>query len=83
MLQSAKLDLPLPLLGDVHLVTSLFFDIGVYLIVVGLVLDILRSLGAEMDRHIEAAGEPGRGLAVDRGRPAVTDERGRARRWCW
>ena len=33
------------------LVTSLFFDIGVYLIVVGLVLDILRSLGAELDRQ--------------------------------
>ena len=41
-------------MGDFYLVTSLFFDIGVYLIVVGLVLDILRSLGAEMDRHIEA-----------------------------
>jgi multicomponent Na+:H+ antiporter subunit A len=34
-------------------VTSLFFDIGVYLIVVGLVLDILRSLGAELDRQVD------------------------------
>ena len=33
------------------LVTSLFFDCGVYLIVVGLVLDVLRSLGAELDRQ--------------------------------
>ena len=41
----------LPVLGDVHLVTSLFFDIGVYLVVVGLVLDMLRSLGAELDRQ--------------------------------
>jgi multicomponent Na+:H+ antiporter subunit A len=32
-------------------VTSLFFDMGVYLIVVGLVLDVLRSLGAELDRQ--------------------------------
>ena len=40
-----------PVLGDVELVTSLFFDIGVYLVVVGLVLDILRSLGAELDRQ--------------------------------
>ena len=55
----------LPLLGDVHLVTSLFFDIGVYLVVVGLVLDILRSLGAEMDRHIEADRNRDGGLAVD------------------
>ena len=35
--------------------TSLFFDVGVYLVVVGLVLDILRSLGAEVDRQEEAA----------------------------
>jgi len=41
-----------PLLGEVHLVTSAFFDLGVYLIVVGLVLDILRSLGAEIDRQV-------------------------------
>lgn len=53
-LQSYKIDLFLPGVGDFYLVTSLFFDIGVYLIVVGLVLDILRSLGAEVDRHIEA-----------------------------
>jgi multicomponent Na+:H+ antiporter subunit A len=46
VLQSATLDLSLPVLGEVHLVTSVFFDIGVYLIVVALVLDILRSLGA-------------------------------------
>jgi multicomponent Na+:H+ antiporter subunit A len=60
VLQSAVLDLHLPLLGDVHLVTSTLFDIGVYLIVVGLVLDVLRSLGAEVDRHQEADREPER-----------------------
>jgi multicomponent Na+:H+ antiporter subunit A len=54
-LQSAVLDLHLPLLGKVHFVSSVFFDVGVYLIVVGLVLDILRSLGAEMDRQQEDA----------------------------
>jgi multicomponent Na+:H+ antiporter subunit A len=47
VLQSAVLDFHLPLLGHVHVVTSTLFDIGVYLIVVGLVLDVLRSLGAE------------------------------------
>ncbi|MEG3636943.1 Na+/H+ antiporter subunit A [Micromonospora palythoicola] len=52
-LQSAVLDFHLPVLGHVHFVTSVFFDVGVYLIVVGLVLDILRSLGAEMDRQSE------------------------------
>jgi multicomponent Na+:H+ antiporter subunit A len=52
VLQSAVVDLHVPLLGDVHLVTSLFFDIGVYLVVVGLMLDLLRSLGSGIDRHI-------------------------------
>jgi len=51
VLQTAILETTLPVLGDVKLVTSLFFDCGVYLIVVGLVLDVLRSLGAELDRQ--------------------------------
>ena len=37
------------MLGHIKLVTALFFDLGVYLIVVGLVLDVLRSLGARVD----------------------------------
>ena len=52
VLQSAKVDLVVPLLGEVHLVTSTFFDIGVYLVVVGLVLDLLRALGSRIDRQI-------------------------------
>jgi multicomponent Na+:H+ antiporter subunit A len=54
VLQSAIIDLQVPLVGDVHLVTSLFFDIGVYLVVVGLILDLLRSLGSGIDRQILA-----------------------------
>lgn len=53
MLESVTWHFTLPLIGDIHLVSSLFFDIGVYLVVIGLVLDILRSLGAEIDRQIE------------------------------
>jgi multicomponent Na+:H+ antiporter subunit A len=68
VLESAVFDLRLPGVGDVHLITSLFFDVGVYLIVVGLLLDILRSLGAEVDRHIEATGRNQRALLVERGR---------------
>ncbi|MBS4754260.1 Na+/H+ antiporter subunit A [Nocardioides sp. zg-ZUI104] len=52
VLQSAKIDLALPLLGELHLVSSTIFDIGVYLVVVGLVLDLLRALGARIDRQI-------------------------------
>ncbi|RKN49219.1 Na+/H+ antiporter subunit A [Micromonospora endolithica] len=65
VLSSARLDVWLPLVGDFYVITSLFFDVGVYLVVVGLVLDILRSLGAEVDRHVEAADHAGRGLAAD------------------
>jgi multicomponent Na+:H+ antiporter subunit A len=64
VLQSAVVDLHLPLLGDLHLVTSLFFDIGVYLVIVGLMLDLLRSLGSGIDRHI---------LREERDRAAVED----------
>ena len=35
-----------------NVVTSMFFDVGVYLVVVGLLLDLLRSLGSGVDRHI-------------------------------
>ncbi|WP_114559779.1 Na+/H+ antiporter subunit A [Desertihabitans aurantiacus] len=42
-----------PLLGEVKVVTSLAFDVGVYLVVVGLVLDVLRSLGGQVDVQIE------------------------------
>src|SRR5690606_6252093 len=53
VLGSDAYDIALPLVGEIHLVTSLFFDVGVFLVVVGLVLDILRTLGAEIDRHAE------------------------------
>ncbi|MGV3016189.1 Na+/H+ antiporter subunit A [Rothia sp. 88186D007BW] len=46
---SYVLDFWLPIFGDVHFVTATIFDIGVYLLVIGLVLDILRSLGERID----------------------------------
>lgn len=55
-LQTTVFDFTLPGFGPVHLATAIVFDVGVYLIVVGLVLDILRSLGAEVDRHGEIEG---------------------------
>lgn len=62
VLQSVIVELTLPVFGDVKLVTSLFFDVGVFLVVIGLVLDLLRSLGAEIDAQAEAearsAGTP-------------------------
>jgi multicomponent Na+:H+ antiporter subunit A len=44
----------IPGIGHMEFVTSTIFDIGVYLVVFGLILDVLRSLGAEIDEHEEA-----------------------------
>jgi multicomponent Na+:H+ antiporter subunit A len=58
-LTSAFVEAELPVLGHVEFVSTTIFDIGVYLVVVGLVLDVLRSLGAEVDRQSQPvrAGE--------------------------
>lgn len=56
VLQSAIVDISIPVIGELHLVTSVFFDIGVYLVVVGLSLDVLRSFGNGIDAHIEDEG---------------------------
>lgn len=50
-LTSAFWEAEAPILGHVEFVTSTIFDVGVYLVVIGLVLDVLRSLGAEVDRQ--------------------------------
>jgi multicomponent Na+:H+ antiporter subunit A len=55
--QSAIVELWLPVFGDIKFVTSTIFDIGVYVVVVGLALDVLRSLGAEIDEHFEEQPE--------------------------
>jgi multicomponent Na+:H+ antiporter subunit A len=53
-LESAYFETSVPVLGSLSFGTSTIFDIGVYLVIVGLVLDILRSLGSEVDRQREA-----------------------------
>ncbi len=55
VLQTADVYVGLPLLGEVHLVSSIGFDIGVYAVVVGLVLDLLRTFGSRLDRQIRSA----------------------------
>ncbi|THA63192.1 Na+/H+ antiporter subunit A [Streptomyces sp. A0958] len=45
----------LPLIGDYEFGTPVIFDCGVYLLVLGVVLDIVRALGAKIDRQIERA----------------------------
>ncbi|WP_188829542.1 Na+/H+ antiporter subunit A [Nocardia camponoti] len=51
-LSSAIWNVTLPVLGHIKIVSSVFFDLGVYLIVVGLTLDVLRSLGARLDKEL-------------------------------
>ena len=71
-LQSTILKATVPLLGDLKFVTSSIFDIGVYLIVIGLVLDVLRAMGAELDR--QGVLEP---VDLERDRPAAPRATGR------
>lgn len=47
ILESHIWRLDVPIFGDVKLVSSLFFDLGVYLVVVGVVIAVLVSLGIE------------------------------------
>ncbi|WP_457967889.1 Na+/H+ antiporter subunit A [Arthrobacter sp. D1-29] len=65
--QTAIIELWLPVFGDIKFVTSTIFDIGVYIVVIGLVLDVLRSLGAEIDEHFDeqAAAPAEEGEPVD------------------
>jgi len=52
-LESYTWEWSMPILGDLEFVSSTIFDVGVYLVVIGLVLDVLRSLGAEVDRQTQ------------------------------
>ncbi|MDO5498727.1 MAG: Na+/H+ antiporter subunit A [Propionibacteriaceae bacterium] len=52
VLESWTFDIGFPVIGNIHIVTSMFFDIGVYLVVIGLMLDVLRSLGSSLDYRI-------------------------------
>lgn len=56
-LASGKLELDVPLMGHLKATSALAFDIGVYLVVVGLGLALLRSLGvaADVDVDVEHA----------------------------
>jgi multicomponent Na+:H+ antiporter subunit B len=67
VLGSAKLVVHLPVLGEFDLVTSLLLDVGVYLLILGVVLDLLRSLGSGIERDAQAAEE--QAAAVGEGRP--------------
>lgn len=60
VLDSATLHTSWPLVGTVHLPSPVLFDFGVYLLVLGVVLDVLRSLGAKIDQQTEREQDRGR-----------------------
>jgi len=62
--QSYDISSDLGFLGSPHLVTSVFFDVGVYLVVIGVMLDLARSLGAGIDTHEAEDRVPTPGGAV-------------------
>lgn len=57
--------------GDHKFVTSTIFDIGVYLVVLGLVQDVLRSLGSEIDSLSEGRSPVDRHDAIQASRTGV------------
>ena len=59
ILAGGAFDLHLPFLEPVHLTSSLAFDFGVYVLVIGLIQDILYSLGAGIDEQAEKASRTG------------------------
>ncbi|MFD0902917.1 Na+/H+ antiporter subunit A [Actinomadura sediminis] len=65
-----------PLIGEIHLPTSLFFDIGVYLLVLGLVLTVLTTLGASLERQPGKDGAGEDGAEEDRAEKAARDVAG-------
>lgn len=63
-------DLTLPLVGETHLPSALLFDAGVYLIVIGLIMHILTSLGGQIDQDEAARRQRARDRARSMAREA-------------
>lgn len=76
-LTSSYIEPELPLIGTVTVPSALLFDAGVYTIVVGLVMHILTSLGAQIDREEDQRKERARDRA--RALQRKNEERQRAR----
>lgn len=59
VLESVPVDLHIGGIGDLHFTTAMVLDVGVYLLVMGLVLDLVSALGAEIDRRESPSELPG------------------------
>ena len=60
VLEHGTLKVEPPLLGEVKATSALPFDIGVYLIVIGLVLMIFEAFGDDIDEELEMIEQPTR-----------------------
>lgn len=58
VLESGYRYLPVPVVGQVPLTTVLVFDTGVFLVVVGVVLTLLATLGAREESSLAVGGPP-------------------------
>src|SRR3546814_9391312 len=57
VLESGVMTVALPAIGDVKITSALAFDVGVYLLVVGLILMVFESFGDEPPRSEEHTSE--------------------------
>jgi multicomponent Na+:H+ antiporter subunit B len=53
VLETVKLAVSVPVLGTLETQSSLFLDVGVYLLIIGVALDLLRSLGTGIERDLD------------------------------
>ncbi|WP_022908770.1 Na+/H+ antiporter subunit A [Aestuariimicrobium kwangyangense] len=72
--QSYAFEIDLGPIGVVKLVTTLVFDIGVWMLVIGAMLDFVRSLGSGIDLHSEKNVAPVPRFSSDRSVPGLTPE---------
>lgn len=52
-LYAVEVEAHVPILGELHATSALPFDIGVYIVVIGLGLSVLRSLGKSADEELD------------------------------
>ncbi len=60
-LESAVVTVHPPVLGTVKFATSLFFDVGVYLLVIGVVLELLSAVGISLGQEMATADDAKQG----------------------
>ena len=84
-LTSGHLDVELPLIGEVSAPSALVFDAGVYIIVVGLIMHVIGSMGAYLDREEDTrkqrARDRARELQAKNERRRRSQEQGRRQRY--